>query len=81
MTSPQTPADRPNILVLCMDQWQTHMRVPPEVRFPTMERLESEGVSFAPKITVDDARVDWAEPAVAVDRRIRACTPHPGAWI
>jgi len=37
---------RPNILVLCMDQWQTHMRVPPEVRFPAMERLEAEGVSF-----------------------------------
>ncbi|HEU5483553.1 MAG TPA: methionyl-tRNA formyltransferase, partial [Microlunatus sp.] len=29
---------------------------------------------------VDDARVDWTEPAVAVDRRIRACTPGPGAW-
>ena len=40
----------------------------------------SEGISFAPKITVDDARVDWAEPAVAVDRRVRACTPGPGAW-
>ena len=24
--------------------------------------------------------VDWAEPAAAVDRRIRACTPAPGAW-
>ena len=24
--------------------------------------------------------MDWAEPAVAVDRRIRACTPFPGAW-
>ena len=35
---------------------------------------------FAPKITVEDARVDWTEPAVAVDRRIRACTPGPGAW-
>jgi methionyl-tRNA formyltransferase len=41
---------------------------------------QAEGVSFAPKITVDDARVDWAEPAVGVDRRIRACTPAPGAW-
>jgi len=41
---------------------------------------QAEGVSFAPKITVDDARVDWAEPATAVDRRIRACTPAPGAW-
>jgi methionyl-tRNA formyltransferase len=40
----------------------------------------SDGVSLAPKIGVDDARVDWAEPAVAVDRRIRACTPAPGAW-
>ena len=40
----------------------------------------SDGVTIAPKITVDDARVDWREPAVAVDRRIRACTPAPGAW-
>lgn len=39
-----------------------------------------EGVSFAPKILVDDAAVDWSEPAVRVDRRIRACTPGPGAW-
>lgn len=39
-----------------------------------------EGVSLAPKISVDDARVDWSEPAVGVDRRIRACTPGPGAW-
>lgn len=40
----------------------------------------AEGVSLAPKITVADAQVDWTEPAVAVDRRIRACTPGPGAW-
>lgn len=40
----------------------------------------TDGVSLAPKITVDDARVDWTEPAAAVDRRIRACTPAPGAW-
>ncbi len=41
---------------------------------------QAEGVSFAPKISVDDARIDWTEPAVAVDRRVRACTPGPGAW-
>jgi methionyl-tRNA formyltransferase len=40
----------------------------------------AEGLSLAPKITVEDARVDWSEPAVAVDRRVRACTPGPGAW-
>ena len=38
------------------------------------------GVSAAPKVTVDDARVDWAAPAVRVDRLVRACTPAPGAW-
>lgn len=40
----------------------------------------TDGVSLAPKILVEHARVDWTEPAVAVDRRIRACTPGPGAW-
>ncbi|GAA0922796.1 methionyl-tRNA formyltransferase [Virgisporangium ochraceum] len=40
----------------------------------------NEGVSLAPKITNDDARVRWSEPAFAVDRRVRACTPAPGAW-
>jgi methionyl-tRNA formyltransferase len=39
-----------------------------------------EGVSLAPKIEVDDARVDWIRPALAVDRLVRACTPAPGAW-
>jgi methionyl-tRNA formyltransferase len=40
----------------------------------------ADGVSLAPKITVDDARVDWTEPAAAIDRQVRACTPVPGAW-
>jgi methionyl-tRNA formyltransferase len=40
----------------------------------------SDGVSFAPKIGVDDARVNWDLPAQAIGRLIRACTPAPGAW-
>ncbi|RJL31344.1 methionyl-tRNA formyltransferase [Bailinhaonella thermotolerans] len=40
----------------------------------------AEGVSLAPKLEVDDARVDWTAPAMRVDRLIRACTPAPGAW-
>src|ERR1700754_1017389 len=40
----------------------------------------SDGVSIAPKITVEEARVRWDLPAVAVERRIRAFTPNPGAW-
>ena len=39
-----------------------------------------EGVSIAPKVTVEDARIEWKQPAFAVDRLIRACTPEPGAW-
>jgi methionyl-tRNA formyltransferase len=40
----------------------------------------AEGVTMAPKITVEDARVDWAAPALRVDRVVRGCTPAPGAW-
>ncbi len=39
-----------------------------------------DGVSYAPKISVAQARVRWDLPAQAVDRRIRAATAHPGAW-
>ena len=40
----------------------------------------ADGVTIAPKVTVEDARVRWDLPAHAVDRRIRAVTPNPGAW-
>ena len=40
----------------------------------------ADGISLAPKLTVEDARVRWSDPSFAVDRRIRACTPAPGAW-
>jgi methionyl-tRNA formyltransferase len=40
----------------------------------------ADGVSLAPKIGSADAQVDWHNPAIAIDRQIRACTPEPGAW-
>ncbi|OBI08941.1 methionyl-tRNA formyltransferase [Mycobacterium sp. E2462] len=40
----------------------------------------TEGVSVAPKITVEEARVRWDLPALVVERRVRAVTPNPGAW-
>ncbi len=40
----------------------------------------AEGVTYAPKVTVEDARVSFADPASAVDRQIRSVTPEPGAW-
>jgi methionyl-tRNA formyltransferase len=39
-----------------------------------------EGISLAPRLTTPDGRIDWTAPAWAIDRRIRACTPAPGAW-
>ncbi|KAA1423244.1 methionyl-tRNA formyltransferase [Mumia zhuanghuii] len=39
-----------------------------------------DGLSYAPKLTTEDAEVDWTVPALGVDRRIRGCTPAPGAW-
>ena len=40
----------------------------------------TDGVTYADKITVEDAQIDWTQNAVAIDRQIRACTPAPGAW-
>jgi methionyl-tRNA formyltransferase len=40
----------------------------------------ADGVSYAPKLTAEDARVDFTAPAFAVDRQVRAMTPNPGAW-
>jgi methionyl-tRNA formyltransferase len=47
---------------------------------PTPQPKTDSQVSYASKITVEDARIDWNEPAEAVDRLIRACFPAPGAW-
>jgi methionyl-tRNA formyltransferase len=41
---------------------------------------QADGVSVAPKVTVDDARIRWDLPAHVVDRRIRSVSPNPGAW-
>lgn len=36
--------------------------------------------TLAPKLTLDDARIDWRAGADAVDARIRGVTPEPGAF-
>jgi len=40
----------------------------------------AEGITLAPKVTVDDARIDWAHPACRVHDLVRGVTPAPGAW-
>ncbi|MCW2602628.1 MAG: methionyl-tRNA formyltransferase [Pseudonocardiales bacterium] len=60
------------LLLATLDGLEDGMLVP--------EPQPSDGISLAPKISVDDARIDWSAPALRVDRLIRACTPEPGAW-
>jgi methionyl-tRNA formyltransferase len=40
----------------------------------------ADGVSMAPKLRVEEAELRWTDPALALDRQVRACTPAPGAW-
>jgi len=60
-----------------------------EVAVETLELLgrvdpapqPEEGVCWAPKIEKEDGRLDWSEPADALDRRVRAMTPWPGGFV
>ena len=47
---------------------------------PTAQPETDAQVSYASKINVEDAEMDWSQPAEVVDRLIRACFPAPGAW-
>lgn len=46
MPTPNTTDQRPNILVLCIDQWDMHMELPESVKLPTLERLMKNGVTL-----------------------------------
>jgi methionyl-tRNA formyltransferase len=48
----------------------------------TLSPVEQRGAdaTYAPKLSTEDAEVDFTAPARRVDRVARACTPAPGAW-
>lgn len=50
-----------------------------EIETLTLTPQPEEGV-YAPKIDKAEARIDWRQPAVEVDRLIRGLSPFPGAW-
>ena len=39
-----------------------------------------DGVTYAAKLSKDEARIDWSKPGAEVHNRIRGLSPHPGAW-
>ena len=40
----------------------------------------AEGVTYAPKLTREEGRLDWRRPAAELARRVRAFNPWPGTW-
>jgi methionyl-tRNA formyltransferase len=38
------------------------------------------GITYARKLERDEGRLDFAEPAVLIERRLRALNPSPGCW-
>ena len=44
------------------------------------EKQSAEGVTYASKITVEEAHIDWKKPARAVLRHVHGLNPLPGAW-
>ena len=39
-----------------------------------------EGMTYAPKLSRDDGRIDWTQDAAAIERRVRAFDPWPGTF-
>ncbi len=39
-----------------------------------------EGITYAAKITKDEARLDWTRPATDLARQVQGLAPFPGAW-
>jgi methionyl-tRNA formyltransferase len=47
---------------------------------PAPEPQPAEGVTYAPKLTREDGRIDWSLPAEDIDRQVRAFDPWPGTF-
>jgi methionyl-tRNA formyltransferase len=39
-----------------------------------------DGVTYAAKISKDEARIDWTRPASELQRHVQGLAPFPGAW-
>ena len=39
------------------------------------------GITYAQKLSKEEAKIDWNESALVIERKIRAFNPVPGAWV
>ena len=51
-----------------------------EGRLKSVKQPE-EGVTYAQKLSKEEARIDWSESATVIERKIRAFNPVPAAWV
>ena len=51
-----------------------------EGRLKSVKQPE-EGVTYAQKLSKEEARIDWSESAAVIERKIRAFNPVPAAWV
>lgn len=54
-------------------------RLQAEGRLNTVPQPEN-GITYAQKLSKEEAKIDWSEPAETIERKIRAFNPVPGAW-
>ena len=59
---------------------QAHRRGARPVRRPDSSAAARSGVTYAKKLSRDDARLDWRLPAARLERQVRAFDPWPGAF-
>jgi len=59
-----------HLMVEVLDGFKSYPRVPqPE-----------DGATYAAKIRKEEARIDWAFPALQIEHQVRGMAPFPGAW-
>ena len=51
-----------------------------EGRLKSVKQPE-EGVTYAQKLSKEEARINWSESAAVIERKIRAFNPVPAAWV
>jgi methionyl-tRNA formyltransferase len=49
-------------------------------RYPPRPQPDS-GATYAAKVAKEEARIDWTQPALAIERQVRAFAPAPGVWL
>jgi methionyl-tRNA formyltransferase len=51
-----------------------------EGKAPAPEKQPEEGATYAAMLTKEDGKIDWTQPAAAIERQLRALHPWPGVW-